>query len=646
MKITKFVLLLGSSLIINQQVFAAITEQKLLVQEEENFRIRDNLAFVFRDASGKDVVLDFSETHDVLSAFEKENQQHKSSKKKANNLAVFGMSLVLQKGDQELTCVTLLPKNALINKREEKRAPSKDDRIVYLNIDSQTAGKTFISGLSSGNSLKSMLDLADSIEAEDYDPSSPASDMIAGDLGGGLYLSAEGFLRVVNQHSPSQALQFNGVLDFITTPFGSELKAKLAAFKRTYSAYESSLEKINKSFDEPLEEMEKRLKLASSDESSKTEKERIKKEIKTKKTERSKAISQQISKRADSFGALFQNVGWGASLFDSEQAIRMYFQSNIGNLITEALTAYSKITPEKEPLQKLSKDDKESAEMDKRTSLAHKKSGEEGKGEKKEFRSIVGLFLHIHSEMDMCAVCTASLDAFMRSFNQHFLRGEGKDHKIEGRSNCLLHRLTNSLSQYNSKAGHRNPEVLLDPNFRFRVTTSSRDPYVKQISLTLSRRNWAGRDILSLKRPAEEALDFHNDESYCAHKPYGTMVQTYYLPGPLKLTESPTIGLPFVEPLPAHTQTNIKTKIASSSSSSSAAADSSPSLPGGFGSRERGLSASGKDKRIWKPRTSLQSPSTSSATTSTTALSSVSSTSASSSVSMPSAFSASDMPPS
>jgi hypothetical protein len=156
---------------------------------------------------------------------------------------------------------------------------------------------------------------------------------------------------------------------------------------------------------------------------------------------------------------------WGASLVDSEQSLRIYFQDNICEMLRECRR---QIDPEVFLLP------------------------------------IVGIVLHVHSRMDMCEVCSASLCGLMQHCNYHWKQ---PNNTIREGQSYLLEQIKLALQG-----------CKLDSNFRFRITVSSRETYVK--SASVSRRNWAGIDQFSLTSPPDrQSLDFVNT-NHCAHKPY------------------------------------------------------------------------------------------------------------------------------
>ena len=203
---------------------------------------------------------------------------------------------------------------------------------------------------------------------------------------------------------------------------------------------------------------------------------------------------ESIKRQKEEISSQFED-GWEASLVDAEQSLRVYFQKNIQNLVQESI---DNITPTLFGAGSVSSSSKTSGKID--------------KGQKKENVQAFGLFLHVHSRMDVCAACSASLYGLMRGCNSHF---SAPGYRINGNYNYLLNKLYDVLEKN---------KVRFSGNFRFRITVSSREPYVKCPVVSISRRNWSGIDDISLRAHGmlSEGLEFLNNDLYCAHKAYQT----------------------------------------------------------------------------------------------------------------------------
>ena len=162
---------------------------------------------------------------------------------------------------------------------------------------------------------------------------------------------------------------------------------------------------------------------------------------------------------AGNFSDQFYNKGcdsgWCGSLVDSEQSLRIYFQENCEGILDK--------------LKELSK-----------PNLQEK---------------VLGIVLHIHSHMDVCGLCNATLVQMMNMCNNH---------TYEHRS-LLFEKFYNAFDNTLSK------------DFRFRITITSKEPYIKLVKNGLSRRNWCGGK-LNLNS-LDGQVDFIKDD-YIIHKTY------------------------------------------------------------------------------------------------------------------------------
>lgn len=163
-----------------------------------------------------------------------------------------------------------------------------------------------------------------------------------------------------------------------------------------------------------------------------------------------------------------QLSGWCGSLVDSEQSIRIYFQENCKKIL-KSLFDNSCTGP---------------------------------------FDKILGIVLHVHSRMDVCELCNASLVQMMTVCNDHYIDIQ------KTTSSFPSYLFDQFLSVFNIEK--------LDPNFRFRITASSREPYMK--NALLSRRNWCGQGVVVNKSNIinvfdNEVIDFIN-ANYIAHKAF------------------------------------------------------------------------------------------------------------------------------
>lgn len=164
---------------------------------------------------------------------------------------------------------------------------------------------------------------------------------------------------------------------------------------------------------------------------------------------------------------------WCGSLVDSEQSIRIYFQEHCKDILTK-LIQDSFLKP----------------------------------------REIVsGIILHIHSHLDICELCNASLIQMMNVCNKH--------HKDKERQ--LLLSKSYLLEQFNNIDVQGYPPLKIDKNFRFRIMASSRQPYKRYASLWLSRRNWCGKGNIEEKQDLNfnniQPIDYINND-YIFHKIY------------------------------------------------------------------------------------------------------------------------------
>lgn len=145
---------------------------------------------------------------------------------------------------------------------------------------------------------------------------------------------------------------------------------------------------------------------------------------------------------------------WGGSLVDSEQAIRIYFQENIEEIIKKIINSFAP--------------------------------------EEKANSRIMGIVLHIHSKMDVCEICTASLLGFMENCNEHY---SASGRQIAGKRSYVLENILKGISS-----------LKMSGDFRMRITVSSREPYLKWVKV--ARRNWSGLDQISLIDNANQVIDF------------------------------------------------------------------------------------------------------------------------------------------
>lgn len=161
-----------------------------------------------------------------------------------------------------------------------------------------------------------------------------------------------------------------------------------------------------------------------------------------------------------------QGEGWAASLVDSEQSLRIYFQEKFRNILEEILSEKPSNLPSPS-------------------------------------EEVLGVMLHIHSRMDVCELCNASLVQMMHVCNRYYKQGG----VIDGYRSFLNDQFCNEF--------HKN-NIQMSPQFRFRVTVSSREPYVK--FARVFRRNWCGRDDRQIQ-PLQsiEHINFDGEDYIVAH---------------------------------------------------------------------------------------------------------------------------------
>lgn len=429
-----------------------IEEGELLTQKEEGFRYRDNLTF---SINGR--ILDFSEIHESLHFFEREcsrlylekvdqlkskvnsfgEDPEEIDKWKEKNIATFGMSLLIQ--DKEgVKCVTLSPAPFTID-GVHKKNPLNVSKIVG-NLDYKHP--IFISGyrLPFYSYKKS--------DNRKYHEEINEINLFSGRV---FIYSLEESINNSSKKSNSDKYRVDYLIQDLYRGYSDAGKN----YSGIFSEYQG---------DWAQQEIGRTVRNALRDICATTSFEDKKRKI-----------------------TAPWNKTWGASLVDSEQSLRVYFQNNIKKLVIQAKKTYL--------------DDEEK-------SVQQDKPDNPQKGKKPNPpKKILGLVLHVHSRMDLCEVCTASLYYFMRSCNEH---SSSKDDKINGKNNYLWNNLRESLEG----------DSLFRPdrNFRFRITVSCGEPYVKTASV--SRRNWAGKDGVSLQNMAMENLNFHDDDIYFAHKAY------------------------------------------------------------------------------------------------------------------------------
>lgn len=366
---------------------------------EEGFRHRNNLSFKMPfNVQGKEQIIDFSDAHELLKQFESGCQTSYLQKieeleknvspayKKAHygeglkswkdkNIAVFSMSLLVKNGS-DFSCVTLspiTPKQELPDSNIQKKfLLSRETRKVFISGDSLP----YCSGLPKPQQKLSSL----SANAFDF---------------------------------PLYALeQATGIEDIRPEKGKQVIKASERA---DYLDKDLCIGRIDKTkFYGGLFQGERDWQRVIG--------QRIK--------DKFSRIERHREKITDQWD------GWGASLVDSEQSLRIFFQKNIQQLVDVAITHIQSMYNQKAQ-QKYT-------------------SGDEGKIEDHEIEGqpkaeILGLFLHIHSRMDMCEVCSASTYGFMRSFNDYLSVGKAGGYQLP---------LSSSASQKRSSHNYMLDEFL------------------------------------------------------------------------------------------------------------------------------------------------------------------------------------------
>lgn len=166
--------------------------------------------------------------------------------------------------------------------------------------------------------------------------------------------------------------------------------------------------------------------------------------------------------------------GWHSSLVDSEQSLRIYFQNKCKEILNDLLRK-TILTP---------------------NTIA------------------LGVVLHVHSRMDVCKLCNASLVQMMSVCNHHFI-------------DRIINRINDGDRSYlfdNFYDVFHENKIQFSRNFRFRITVSSRKEYSKLTNISrVSRRNWCGIDLHSFT--LNQSMDFINS-NYIFHKAYDRLERT------------------------------------------------------------------------------------------------------------------------